>query len=185
MYLDELYHYDGVSQLVDLQRGQLNANKDAIVSKAFAEDWGLDATGNWSAFRQDLGGNGTWDLDQTRAHNQANEVTAAHDRAGNMVTLPKPASPAEALGATFDAWNRMVKVAEDGQDIVAEYAYTPDNRRAVKRTYSGGTLDETRHFYYTDQWQTIEERTASGSLILKDCGARTPGCTSTPTATGG
>ncbi len=166
--------YDGVSQLVDLQRGQLNANKDAILSKAFAEDWGLDATGNWSAFRQDLDGNGTWDLDQARAHNKANEVTSAsswatpsHDRAGNMVALPKPGSPADALGATFDAWNRMVKV-EDGQDIVAEYQYTPDNRRAVKKTYSGGALSETRHFYYTDDWQTIEERTASGGTIAAD-----------------
>ena len=39
VYLDELYQYDGVSQLVDLQRGQLNANKDAISTKIFAEDW--------------------------------------------------------------------------------------------------------------------------------------------------
>ncbi len=170
VHLDELYQYDGVSQLVDFQRGQLNANKDAVTTKTFAEDWSLDATGNWGAFRQDLDGNG-WDLQQARQHNQANEVTSAsswatpaHDRAGNMTAVPKPASPADALTATFDAWNRMVKV-EDGQNTVAEYAYTPDNRRAVKKTYTGGVLSETRHFYYTTAWQCIEERIASGGTI--------------------
>ncbi len=153
----------GVSQLVDLQRGQLNANKDAITTKTFAEDWRLDPTGNWSAFRQDLGGDGAWDLDQSRRHNKANEATSVsswatptHDRAGNMTSMPKPGSPAEALATTFDAWNRMVKV-EDGEDTVAEYTYTGDNRRAVKKVYSGGVLSETRHFYYTDQWQCVEE----------------------------
>ena len=174
VHLDELYQYDGVSQLSALSAGQLSAGRDAVTTKTFAEDWALDATGNWPAFRQDLGGDGTWDLDQARAHNKANEVTVAsswatpaHDRTGNMVTLPRPASPADALDATFDAWNRMVKV-EDGDNTVAEYAYTGDNRRAVKHTYADGTLDETRHFYYTDRWQCVEERTASGDLIAAD-----------------
>ena len=174
VHLDELYQYDGVSQLVGLERGQLIAGRDAITTKTFGEDWALDATGNWTAFRQDLGGDGTWDLDQTRAHNRANEITsasswttAAHDRAGNMISMPKPGSPADALATTFDAWNRMVKV-EDGEDTVAEYAYTGDNRRTVRKTYSGGALSETRHFYYTDQWQAIEERTASGGTVADD-----------------
>jgi len=44
---DELYTYDGVNQLKTLQRGDLNANHDAVTSKNFAEDWTLDMTGNW------------------------------------------------------------------------------------------------------------------------------------------
>ncbi len=171
---DELYDYDGVSQLVGRDRGQLSAGRDAVTTKTFAEDWALDATGNWAAFRQDLGGDGTWDLDQTRRHNKVNEATSVsswatptHDRAGNMTSMPKPSSPADALATTFDAWNRMVKV-EEGEDTVAEYAYTGDNRRAVRKAYSGGVLSETRHFYYTDQWQAIEERTALGNIIAAD-----------------
>jgi RHS repeat-associated protein len=37
----------------------------------------------------------------------------------------------------------------------------------VKKTYTGGQLDETRHFYYTDpaRWQVIEERSVVPSVI--------------------
>ena len=111
---DELYDYDGVSQLVGRDRGQLSAGRDAVTTKTFAEDWALDATGNWAAFRQDLGGDGAWDLDQTRRHNKANKATSVsswasptHDRAGNMTSMPKPSSPADALATTFDAWRRI------------------------------------------------------------------------------
>ncbi len=173
VHIDKLYTYDGAYRLINTERGELNANKDAIVSKTFAQDWSLDATGNWATFKDDQDGAG-WDIQQSRQHNEANEVTSAsswatpaHDRAGNMVTLPKPASPANGLSLTWDAWNRMVKV-EDGQDVVAEYTYTGDNRRVITKTYSGGMLSETRHFYYTDRWQTIEERTAAGGTIAAD-----------------
>ena len=114
LYDDELYQYDGVSQLVGLERGQLSAGRDAVTTKTFGEDWGLDATGNWTAFRQDANGDGAWDLDQTRRHNKANEAmsvsswaTPTHDRAGNMMSRPKPGSPADALATTFEAWRRI------------------------------------------------------------------------------
>jgi len=41
---------------------------------------------------------------------------------------------------------------------VAEYSYDGRNFRIVKKTYDGGELDETRHFYYNRQWQCLEER---------------------------
>lgn len=98
--LDELYGYDGVNQLVSLQRGDLNAAKDGIVSgtTSFAESWSLDMTGNWPLFRQDADGDGAWELDQSRNHNSVNELTqiagssahVLHDRAGNMNRIPKP-----------------------------------------------------------------------------------------------
>jgi RHS repeat-associated protein len=116
--------------------------------------------------------NGTWDLDQQRTHNDANEITQiegssaliAHDRAGNMTTIPRPGDNSDDYALTWDAWNRLVKV-EDGADTVAEYEYDGSNRRAVKKTYTAGSLDQTRHFYYTDQWQCVEERTESGGAI--------------------
>ncbi|MCD4728910.1 MAG: hypothetical protein K8R46_14725, partial [Pirellulales bacterium] len=74
--MDELYTYDGMYQLATLQRGELNGNKDGLVadSKTFAEQWTLDPTGNWSNFKQDDDGDGDWDLNQNRTHNEANEL---------------------------------------------------------------------------------------------------------------
>ena len=45
VHLDELYDYDEVYRLVNAERGNLNANHDAITDKAFEQDWGLDPTG--------------------------------------------------------------------------------------------------------------------------------------------
>jgi RHS repeat-associated protein len=43
---------------------------------------------------------------------------------------------------------------------VAQYEYDGAKRRTVKKSYSGGVLSETRHFFYTKPryWQVIEER---------------------------
>jgi len=126
---DELYSYDGMYQLVSMDRGDMNAGKDAIVAgtKTFAEDWSLDMTGNWSNYKKDDDGDGTWDLDQDRTHNQVNEITqidsssthVAHDLAGNMTRVPKPDDWSAHYDLTYDAWNRLVKV-EDGAATVAE-----------------------------------------------------------------
>ena len=65
VYLDELYSYDGVYQLKTLNRGQLNPNRDGLVTntKDFAEQWTLDPLGNWTNFKQDATGGGTWTLE--------------------------------------------------------------------------------------------------------------------------
>ena len=47
VHLDELYDYDEVYRLVNVDRGNLNAEDDAVGDKAFEQDWGLDPTGNW------------------------------------------------------------------------------------------------------------------------------------------
>jgi RHS repeat-associated protein len=46
---------------------------------------------------------------------------------------------------------------------VAEYEYDGLNRRTLKKTYSGGSLSETRHLYYSDAWQVLEERVGSST----------------------
>jgi RHS repeat-associated protein len=47
---------------------------------------------------------------------------------------------------------------------LAEYAYDARNRRIVKRSYDdAGNVSEVRHFYFTEQWQEIEERVARSS----------------------
>jgi RHS repeat-associated protein len=132
------------------------------------------ASSYWD-FRQDDDGAG-WDLVQSRTANTVNEITditestgaawitPLYNRAGNMTRVPKPSGPTNYYACTYDAWNRLVKLTE-GANTVAEYAYDGAKRRTVKKTYSGGALDETRHFYYTEpsKWQVIEERVNSST----------------------
>jgi len=165
--IDELYSYDGMYQLTSMQRGNLNANKDGLITntKTFAEDWTLDPNGNWSTFKQDTDGDGTWDVNQSRTHNKANEITqiagasthVGHDAAGNATRTPKPDDWADHFDLTYDAWNRLVKV-EDNGTTVAEYEYDPRNFRTVKLSYESGILQEVRHFYFNAAWQCVEER---------------------------
>jgi len=174
---DELYSYDGIHRLKTMARGILNTARSQLTTATFGECWTLDSTGNWNNYRQDDDGNGCWDLDQTRTANAVNEitnlsetvgpawVTPAYSRAGNMTTIPKPADPTESFTATYDAWNRLVKLEEDnvsgGLWPVAEYAYDGSKRRVMVKSYTSGTLSETRHAYFTANWQNIEERLGS------------------------
>jgi len=172
---DELYTYDGLYQLVTMQRGDLDftdPDNPVIQSKNFAEDWSLDATGNWSTYKQDDDGDSTWDLDQTRTHNLANEITEiggssshiAHDRCGNMTRIPKPDDWSDHFHLEYDGWNRLVRVLDaDDTTKIAEYTYDPRNFRVLKKTYDSGQLDETRHFYYNTRWQCLEERVDSST----------------------
>ena len=177
---DEHYGYDLIDRLKTMDRGDLDNQKSAIENLKFAQDWALDATGNWRNFREDDDGVG-WDLNQQRIANKVNEiteiaetlgiswVTPVYSKAGNMTTMPKPADPTVAFYATYDAWNRLVKIEEDdgmsGTWTVAQYDYDGAKRRNIKKVYSAGVLDETGHFYYTEpsKWQVVEERVDSSS----------------------
>ncbi len=168
-HFDELYGNDLIQRLKDLERGTLNANKDGVTDKSFAECWSLDETGNWKKFLEDNNGNGTWDLDQSRTSNDVNEITditetagaswttPVYNKPGNMTTMPQPADPTSSYTATYDAWNRLVKIA-DGANTVAEYEYDGTKRRTIQKKYAAGSLDETRHLYYSKEWQILEER---------------------------
>ncbi|MEZ6032037.1 MAG: RHS repeat-associated core domain-containing protein [Planctomycetaceae bacterium] len=162
---DEFYTYDGLDRIKAADRGDLNGGKTAISSLTFGQDWDLDQLGNWPNFTEDSDGNGTNDLNQSRSHNDANEITqidasathVAQDAAGNMSKVPKPASWSSHYDLTWDAWNRLVKVA-DGANTVAEYQYDGANRRIVKKLYNGGTLSQTKHIYLSSKSQVLEER---------------------------
>jgi RHS repeat-associated protein len=75
-----------------------------------------------------------------------------------------PGTPGTPYAATYDAWNRLV-IIKEGENKVAEYEYDGAKRRIIKKTYSGGQLDETRHFCYSDpdRWQVLEERVGQSS----------------------
>ncbi|MBL8812600.1 MAG: hypothetical protein JNM43_20720 [Planctomycetaceae bacterium] len=110
---DELYLYDGLQRLKDQKRGTLNSTHTAITSSTFQQQWGLDATGNWSSFKQDDDGSGSWDLVQSRSANKVNEITSIsnstgaawntpfYDPAGNMIGIPNGGAT---VTGTTPAW---------------------------------------------------------------------------------
>jgi RHS repeat-associated protein len=171
---DELYSYDGLYRLKDMQRGTLNAAKTDISPETFKQCWGLDSTGNWQSFRQNSTGSGNWDLVEGRASNPVNEITLitnstgagwvppAYDKAGNMTMIPQPASAMSSYGVVYDGWNRFVKLSAGGSQV-AGYQYDGLNRRSVKQSYSDGVLSSTRHYFYSSGWQVLEERVGNST----------------------
>ena len=58
----------------------------------------------------------------------------------------------------YDAWNRLVTAVDDATSAtVGTYAYDGMNRRITKLTAN------THHYYYSDQWQDLEERLDTGT----------------------
>jgi RHS repeat-associated protein len=161
---DELYQYDGMSQLIDMQRGTLNSAKTEIAScKNYEDNFIFDATGNFVNYKQDMDGNGTFDLNQSRTHNAVNEILSiaesstyiAYDKNGNLTKCVKPSNWSSVYTLTYDAWNRLTTV-KDGTITVATYVYDGLNRRVKKIIES-----ETRLFYFNQQWQCLEEHIGS------------------------
>ena len=217
--LSELYHangstngYDGLNRLTDFRRGTLSDTDnpadgipDTVANGATTkarQAWTLDEVGNWPTFKRDAGDGSTWDLEQTREHNLANEIAdttddddaitevqgnpvwidPTYDAAGNMTAGPKPgAETTTTSNYTYDAWNRLVKVA-DGATTTAEYRYDGLHRRIRKyvpsddpMAYHGQDvlcgLDvlmypqpssywDVTEYYYNESWQVLETRQA-------------------------
>jgi YD repeat-containing protein len=167
--LDEYYTYDNLNRLIEMQRGTLNGTFTGISGTPVREmDYALDPTGNWTTYTTKT--SGTTDLSQTRTSNAVNEITAfsgtptwstppAYDDAGNMTTFPQPGTPTSSYTATYDAWNRMMTVSATGSPT---YAYDGRGRRITATVSS-----TTRHFYYTNGWQDVEERLGSSTSMDK------------------
>jgi RHS repeat-associated protein len=166
---DEIYNYDGAYRLKELQRGTLNAARTALFPTTLQQCWTLDESGNWSTFRDGQSGDGIWDFIQYRTSNPANEITLvteelgpawatpAYDHLGNMTLIPQPTSPTQNYSGTFDAWNRLVRLTAAGVTI-ATYSYDGFHRRQLSNTYTAGAISETRHTFFSNQWQVLEER---------------------------
>ncbi|HEV3304305.1 MAG TPA: RHS repeat-associated core domain-containing protein [Planctomycetaceae bacterium] len=164
--MDQAYTYDGLHRLLTSQVGKLSGTT-ITGTPASEEDWTLDGLGNWPGYVQKASGNVS--LNQTRTASPANEISAisatvgitwatpAYDLAGNMTSVPTPTNLASAYTAVYDAWNRLVSLA-NGSTTVATYAYDGLNRRIVKGIYVGGTLDHNEHAYFNENWQLLEVR---------------------------
>ena len=165
--LDQAYTYDGLHRLQNTEEGTLNTSTGQITTLKFEQDWALDSLGNWTTFKQDDDGNSTWDLDQDRTHNDANEITqiesssthVAHDAAGNMTKLPQPGSWSSHYDLIYDAWNRLVEV-KDGATSIAKFEYDGLHQRTLKEDVAAGN---TYHYYYNPSWQVIDVRLNSES----------------------
>ena len=183
--LDELFTYDGLHRLTETQRGDLNAAKDAIQAgtESFSQNWTLDALGNWSAFEEDTDGDGTPDLDQSRTHNAANEITGTssaeggdhwaaptHDAAGNMTTIARPGDLTNSYEAVYNAFGQLVELKDpDTSQTLYEYEYDALGRRTREITYTSGIISSTRDFYHSAQSQVLEEYvTPAGSATQLD-----------------
>lgn len=170
---DQQYAYDCLNRLNDFKQGLLNGSHviPPGSNTTFQQQWSLDYVGNWSCFKQDNNGSGSFGLQQTRTANPVNEITnigattgpvwttPQYDPAGNTTNFPQPADPTKSFTAVYDAWNRIVRVIDnETSDIVQENAYDGRGFRIIKKTYDEGALTETRHIYHTSGWQAIEER---------------------------
>lgn len=172
---DELYAYDGLDRLTDMQRGLLNSTKTAMQSgtESFEQQWGLDPLGNWSSFKEDNNGIGSFDLVQARSNNKVNEITGitestgpswvtpSYDPSGNTIIFPQGVDPTQEYQAVYDAWNRLVKVTKNGGATkVAGYAYDARNYRIRRRQYNeSGNFTLLLDDYWSNRWQLLETRT--------------------------
>ncbi len=129
----EAYAYDGLNQIQSLKR------------KGFSEAWNFDKTGNWAEYNR----NGNI---EKRQHNAANEIQGivSHDKNGNMVLMP-------GIKLKYDAWNRLVEVRNEKNEVVAKYSYNGLNQRIEKKV---GDL-VTRSFF-NENWQELESKTEPG-----------------------
>ena len=195
--LGELYHangstngYDGLDRLTDFRRGTLSASVqdgplDTVATVSRIQEWTLDPVGNWSAFKSSGATTQPWDLDQSRAHNKANEIEDTvnqppddisgtpnwvdpnYDDAGNMTCGPKPGDETTKASLQlykYDAWNRLTEVYTDADEygdmdpgeLVATYSYDGQHRRIEKVLGDPEDPDAKYDYYYNENWQVVE-----------------------------
>ncbi len=139
--------YDALNQLTGFKRGTLNATKDDIQgTPSRTQTWGLDEQGNWTTFS-------TNSVPQAREHNYQNQATRvggnylAFDNNGNTRT------DENGRQYVYDAWDRLVEMKTSGGVRIARFSFDALGRR-VTETDNGPAKD----FYYSAQWQLLEER---------------------------
>ena len=201
---DQKYTYDGLHRLSQTNTGTLLNDDITNTAAKFRQLWTLDQLGNWSNYQRDgffdysvTADNNVSDpddLNQTRLHNDANEIDTnndhsdvsgdsitatvgynwadpSYDAAGNMDLIPIPHSPSGTYTAKYDAWNRLVSL--EGGAARQEHEYDGLNRRIVRRfgTIHTGSyvITNENHFYYNNRWQVIVESKVVTSVETPTC----------------
>jgi RHS repeat-associated protein len=182
---DQFYTYDGLNRLTKLNRGTLSSGQITDANAKFSQKWtALESQGNWRGFQVAPTGANNYTFQQTRSHNKANEIDVDNDDAnaagasiagiggadwidptadkgGNLNSYPQAGTETVRQWATYDAWNRLVKVQADAGGApgttISEYQYDARGWRIVKLVPNGANWDRT-DYYYTCTWQCVEER---------------------------
>jgi RHS repeat-associated protein len=157
---DEQYSYDGLGQLRKRDRG--GHPNTAPGGPLSSEKFSYDFSGNWLEYQHIV--DGSQPFKQTRKHDRVNKITGidgshtllSYDPCGNMLAAPAVDNWSAAYSFKWDAWNRLAEIQLDSQTTVS-FSYDGLGRRASKTSKSGKSA-ETRHFYYSDKWQILEER---------------------------
>jgi RHS repeat-associated protein len=160
---DEQYTYDGLYQVDERKQGTLNSSHVVTGTPVEEEQFKFDPTGNWPKYQ--IKESGATTLDQSRTHQTVNEITeidgsgrtVGYDGNGNMTKMPAVSDWSKAQTLTWDAWDRLITISQDGA-ILGTYQYDGLKRRIWKQGVEGGTT-VTRDYYYSNQWQVLEERT--------------------------
>lgn len=162
--LTDQYTYDSAYRLIDAtydQSGLAGATPRDLIQQVYA----FDGVGNRTTVTEQTQSMGT-QID-TYSSNEVNEYTfalggvRAHDANGNLVA---------GAGRTYqyDYRNRLVAVRDASSDLIAEYYYFPDGRRARKTVYVDGMpgiVDTDTTFFYEGQ-RVVEDRDGSGAVSL-------------------
>jgi RHS repeat-associated protein len=150
----ETYAYDALNQLQSFNR---------TGGTTTSQQWQFDALGNWTTVTT----NGVAQARTANAQNELTEVgssTLAYSTTGNLTI--------DAQGRTlaYDAWNRLVSVADISGTEVARYGYDGLNRRIVEQVGTpaspAAATAAIRDVYYSQDWQALEERvrTSTGAI---------------------
>jgi RHS repeat-associated protein len=183
---DQYYVYDNLGRLTEVNRGTLSTGVITDAKAKFSQKWtALESQGNWRSFQVAPTGLNSYTFQQARSHNKANEIDTdnndanaagnsisgtggsdwidpTYDKSGNLKSYPQVGTEAARQWATYDAWNRLVKVQADSSGSpgaeVAEYQYDARHWRIAKLVPDVSNWDRT-DYYYSAQWQCVEERT--------------------------
>jgi RHS repeat-associated protein len=193
---DVKYTMDGTDRVTEAKEGTLSGG--SITSTTRDQQWTLNHTGNWTREKLDLDGNGnftgTGEHDDTRTHNNVNELTAqdTDSNSSNNNTLTyDPAGNLTDDGVNYkyvyDAFYRLRFIKTQASAVVEEFTYNGlghqigwhyDNDRSGHTGVPDGTVDGNDYWYYKaydERWRQVatfrsSDATPKETFILQQAG---------------
>jgi RHS repeat-associated protein len=173
---DVKYTMDGINRVTEAKEGTLSGG--SITSTTRDQQWTLSHTGNWTREKLDLDGNGnftgTGEHDDTRTHNDVNELTTQDTDSNSSVNNTLSYDPAGNLTDdgvnykyVYDAFYRLRFIKTQGGAVVEEFTYNGlghqigwhyDNDRSGHTGVPDGTVDGNDYWYYKaydERWRQV------------------------------
>jgi len=173
---DVKYTMDGIDRVTEAKEGTLSGG--SITSTTRDQQWTLNNTGNWTREKLDLDGNGnftgTGEHDDTRTHNDVNELTTQDTDSNSSVNNTLAYDPAGNLTDdgvnykyVYDAFYRLRFIKTQGGAVVEEFTYNGlghqigwhyDNGRSGQPGNPDGTVDGNDYWYYKaydENWRQV------------------------------